>query len=228
MPDAKYNFSGRDYSATFERLLQLLVSDVPELTDLNHSDAGISIIRLVARDSDQLAFYLDEAFAEGYIPTARYKQSLCDLAKLTGYPPKLASAASTTLTLTRINGVSGDISIPKWSSFSRTDGQSYVTLANYTLLAANETIDVEVYEGVHIQEVVSEGEWVQPDLSGLWKYNLGADVADGSVFGRNKSLSGVPSIPITISSLNSTRISTTETLIRFSSFSEVLVSRLRI
>lgn len=181
MPDSQYDFAGRDYAATLERLMTILRSEVPELTDLNHSDAGISILRLVARDSDQLAFYLDEAFAEGYINTARYKQSLVDLAKLVGYPPKLAAAASTTLTLTRKDGVTGDISISKWSSFSRTDGKTYVTLAAYTMLAASDTIDVEVFEGVHVQDTVSPGEWVQPDLSGLWKYNLGAGVAYGSV-----------------------------------------------
>lgn len=181
MADSQYNFAGRDYTATLERLISILQSDVPELTDLNYSDAGMSILRLVARDSDQLAFYLDEAFSEGYLPTARYKQSLCDLAKLVDYPPKLASAAQTTLTLDRISGMTGDVSIPKWSSFSRSDGLTYVTMSSYTMLAAEDTIDVEVYQGVHAQEIISTGDWEQPDLSGLWKFNLGAGVASGTV-----------------------------------------------
>lgn len=179
--DVYHNYSGRDYTAAFERLLNRLRTEVPELTDLNHSDAGVSLIRLLARESDQLAFYLDEAFNEGFINTARYKQSLVDLGKLVGYPPKLASPASVTLTLTRTDGVTGDIPIPQYAAFSRSDGKTYLVQEAATLLAAENTVDLVALEGSLVELTVETGEFQTIDFSGLAKYNLGKDVAANTV-----------------------------------------------
>lgn len=170
------DFAGRDYTATFERLLALLQTEVPLLTDLNHSDAGISLLRLLARESDQLAFYLDEAFQEGFIELCRYKQSLLDLAKLVGYPPKLAATASVTLTLTRASGT-GDIPIPQYSAFSRSDGITYLTTEAVTLLDGNDTITVEAQEGTLVELTLETDDFDVVDRSESYKYNLGAGVA---------------------------------------------------
>jgi hypothetical protein len=100
MPNINLDYSGRDYTANFEWLLTLLQNDVPELTDFNHSDAGISLIRLLCSETDQLGFYLDEVFGEGYVTSAKFMQSLIDLGHLVDCPPKLMSPARTTLRLT--------------------------------------------------------------------------------------------------------------------------------
>jgi hypothetical protein len=181
MDNPYIDFSGRDYTATFERLLSLLRQEVPELTDLNHSDAGISLIRLVARDSDQLAFYLDQAFAEGFVSTAKYKQSLLDLAHLTGYYPPLSSAASVTLTATRKTGETGDIDIPKYASFSTAGGVNFVTLQDYTLPSGTSTIDIEVVQGTHETMDLLPADFSYVDRSGFLKCNLGTRIADGTM-----------------------------------------------
>jgi hypothetical protein len=179
--DAPYlDFSGRDYTATFERLISILRSEVPELTDLNHSDAGISLIRLVARDSDQLAFYLDHAFAEGYIISARYKQSLLDLAHLTGYYPPLSAAASVTLTATRDEGV-GAITIPKYSQFRTAGGIRFTTLEEYTMPNGINTLPIEAFQGDPVSVDLLTGDFEFTDESSYLKTNLGVRVADGTV-----------------------------------------------
>lgn len=184
MVDLYRNFTGRDFSAGFERLLTLLrdpVDGVPELTDLNHSDAGVSLLRLEAREVDQLMFYLDEAFQEGYVGLAKYKQSLCDLAKLVGYPPKLASSATDTITVTRVPGELADVSIPKYTAFTRSDGKSYLATQDYILPAGTDTLNVEVIEGALVELSIPPSEFALVDRSGHPKYNLGANVAFGTV-----------------------------------------------
>lgn len=181
---ATYNytdFSSRDFTAHLERLLGLLKTELPEYTDMNQSDAGTILMGLLARESDQLHFYLDQAFAEGFINTARYKQSLIDLGALVGYGPKLASPASTTLKVTRLDGVTSDVQIPQYASFSRADGTTYVTTSTVTLASGVEYVDVTVLEGELVELTVDPDDIGTVDNSGLHKYNLGKDVADASV-----------------------------------------------
>ena len=96
------DYSGRDFTAGLERALTRLRQDCPELTDLNPSDAGVSIIRNTERDVDLINLYLDLAFAENFVRTAKFKQSIIELAYLVGVSPKLASAAMTLLRISRV------------------------------------------------------------------------------------------------------------------------------
>ena len=181
MTDQYYDFSGRDYAAAYQRLLDILREEVPELSDLNHSDAGVSLIRLDARTADQLAFYLDEAFNEGFITLARYKQSLIDLAMLTGYPPKLASAASTTITLGRFEGYEGYVHIPAQTIFTRGDGLGYVTQNAVQIKDVENSVTVDVLQGELVTLTIKPEEFAVTDLSGFPKVNIGRSVAAGTV-----------------------------------------------
>lgn len=144
------DFTKRDYTSNFERLLSLLTAEVPELTDRNHSDAGISILRLLARQTDMLSFYIDEAFIEGYVATARFKQSLIDLGTLVDCRPKLASPAATTLLVTRLPLLPGFeeevIAIPAGTVFSREDGTQYINMSNESIPIGTNSISFSVLQ----------------------------------------------------------------------------------
>lgn len=175
------DYSQRDFTASLERLLGLLQQELPEYTDQNQSDVGTVLMGLLARESDQLQFYLDQAFAEGFIDTARYKQSLIDLANLVGYGPKLASAASTTLRISRKEDVTDVITVPQYSAFSRVDGITYLNTSAVTMASGVEYVDVNVLEGEPVTLTVDPDEITTVDKSGHQKYNLGKDVATDSV-----------------------------------------------
>jgi hypothetical protein len=175
------DFSGRDYTANFERLLTILGQEVPELTDFNHSDAGISIIRLLCRETDMLSFYIDEVFAESFLYTARYKQSIIDIIKALDLYPKMANAASAvvTLELTPYGITLGNpVTIPKYTPVSRLDGVSYLTLAPVVLNPTHTSEEVPVIQGaLQTQTLQANAFTTSFDVSGKPKYNLGANVA---------------------------------------------------
>jgi uncharacterized phage protein gp47/JayE len=180
MPEIYTDFSGRDYTATLEWLYSILRQDVPELTDFNHSDPGIALTRLVGRALDQSNFYIDEVFAEGYKDSARFKQSLINIAKTVDILPKIASAASTELVITRTPEAfyrTMEISIPKGTAFYRSDSVPYVCIEDYTIPVGTDSITIEVYQGVYQTRTITETDLESVDLSGHVKYNLGTNVA---------------------------------------------------
>ena len=178
---AQYNFSGRDFSAEFERLLAILKVELPEYTDWNHSDAGIVLIRLLARETDLLNDYLDRVFAEGFIDTAWFRKSLIDLGMLVGYLPNLASAATVTLTLTRIDGAEGDIIIPQYSEFTRSDGMGYLTTEAVTIDSLEDSVSVGAKQGAIITNTYSIDEFTIDTKTGQYILDLGANVATGTI-----------------------------------------------
>lgn len=156
MSDITLNFSGRDFTTEYERLLTLLRQQLPTYTDLNYSDPGMVLISLLARETDQLNYYIDRVAQEGFLRTAVFKQSVIELGRLVDYLPTLASPAYTTLRLTRIQGVTGSITIPKYTSFERTDGVAYTTTEEVTLASGESYADVYAVQGsVHTEEVTT-------------------------------------------------------------------------
>ena len=184
MANINLDFSVRDFTSNFEWLLSLLRDQVPELTDLNHSDAGISLIRLLCSETDQLGFYLDEVFGEGYITSAKYKQSLVDLGHLVDCLPKLASPARTTIRLTRYNDTYFNqqiIHIPIYSEFTRSDGITYVCMSEYNIPVGTAHIDIPVIQGKITRIHLDPNDFIQIDNTKYNKYNLGANVAANCV-----------------------------------------------
>jgi hypothetical protein len=174
-------FSGRDFSAEFERLLTILRQELPLLSDLNHSDAGVALIRLVAREGDMLSFMTDRVFEEGYIDSARFRQSLVDLARTVGYLPEIYSPASTSVTLTRLAGVTGAIPIPIHSSFFRGDDTEYLTVSGVTMSSGVNSVEIDAIQGTVVNATVSPSEFEITDRSEQPRYNLGTGIAYGSL-----------------------------------------------
>jgi len=183
MPNIYTDFTKRDYTANFERLLSILSQEVPELSDRNHSDAGISLIRLLARQTDMLSFYIDEAFAEGFVQTAKFKQSLVDLGTLVDCRLKLSSPAATTITVVRkelpIEVGEASITIPAGSQFTRVDGLVYINLEAITLPIGTQSATFDVLQMVTHTLNLTNSDF---EYYGPYKrlcYNLGTGVVGG-------------------------------------------------
>jgi hypothetical protein len=178
------DYSGRDFTAGLERSLTRLRQDCPELTDLNPSDAGVSIIRNTERDVDLLNLYLDLAFAENFVRTAKFKQSIIELAYLVGVAPKLSSAAMTLLRITRVvqpGNTKEQITIPKYTAFQRSDGLVYLTMGSVFIPASSDYVDVAAWQGELVTLEIKPEDLQNFDLSGYPKFNLGRNVAARSV-----------------------------------------------
>lgn len=176
-----YNFSGRDFTAEYERLLALLRVELPTYTDFNHSDVGIILLRLVSRETDQLNYYIDRVFQEGFISTAVFKQSLIELGKLVGYTPTLASPAATTMRLSRIEGVTSRVVIPEHTIFSKADGIEYITIEPVAIEKNHTYVDVTAIQGKVHNVTITLADLVTNDWTPNLRYNLGTNVVSSTV-----------------------------------------------
>lgn len=180
--DRALDFTGRDFSAELERITALLAAEVPEYTDLNHSDLGIVFGRLLGRETDQENAYIDSAAAEGFLEWAEFKQHLIDLGRLVDYLPTLASAASTRLQFTRVEGSGTDlVSIPKYTAFSRSDGLSYLTAEAVSIPSDQTSVQVNAIQGEVVTASLETTDFDVIDWSGRPRYSLGVNVAAGTM-----------------------------------------------
>lgn len=184
MPAQPFNFTGRDLTAEYERLLAFLKAELPEYTDWNHSDAGIVILRLLARETDQLNNFIDFVGGEGFVPTAQFRSSLIKIGRTVDYLPTLAAAASTRLRLTRRPGVTEAISVPQWSEFNRADGTTYLTTAAVTVpgsagVPAGDHVDVNAVQGIMVERTFDATDFKITDWTKHPRVNLGKSVAGG-------------------------------------------------
>lgn len=147
------------------------------MTDLNHSNVGVAMIRLLASESDFLSFYIDWVFNSLSVDTATFRQSLINIGKALDTLPKLASAATTEITVTRAEDVTGDITIPKYSRFERLDGVGYLTNSDIILLDGEESVSIPVTQGDLVEIVLDLSDFNVVDYSKRLKYNLGSNVA---------------------------------------------------
>jgi hypothetical protein len=172
MTSTALNFTGRDFTTEYERLITLLREQLPEYTDLNHSDVGMVLLALCARETDHLNYFIDRAAQEGFLRTLVFKQSVIELGRLVDYLPTLASPASTTLRLSRATGVTGHISIPVYSMFTRSDGLPYTTIADVSISSSASNTTAIALQGVVTEEVVATTSFSNNEWSGQRRYRL--------------------------------------------------------
>ena len=181
------NFTSRDFASIYEWLISILREECSEYTDLNASDAGISLIRLFARVSDSLSLYIDEAFAESFINSAKFKQSLIDIARSLDLMPKLPNAAVTTMGLTRKSALIGNVGdtgvilLPQYTVVSKADGISYLLNEAVTMQTTDTYKEVMVTQGERISVTLTSADFTQDLNTGRWFYNMGVGVAADSV-----------------------------------------------
>ncbi len=174
-------YSGRDFTAEFERLLALLRQIAPEITDQNYAEFSNALVRLVASVSDLHNAYIDQAAQESFSEWARFKRSQINIFRAVGYMPGLASSASTRLRLARLSGVTEAIIIPRWTAFGRLDGMEYLTTEAVVIPMGVESVEVDSLQGIAVTRTIQPEEFTIIDWSRRPKVNIGANICAGSV-----------------------------------------------
>ena len=188
MPSLQTSFTARDYTNLFEWLMTIKATEVPELTDANYSDAGNSIIRLIAHAVDNCEFYVDQAFSESFIATAQFKQSLIDIARTVDLLPTLPVAASTTIRVTRIKAGIGNVKdsngrptaaifIPQHTQCTSTDGTIFTLMTPVNFSETDTYKDVPARQGVWNSLTLYSNSFTVDLNTGRYQYNLGPNVS---------------------------------------------------
>lgn len=106
------DYTDKDLASIRARLYALVGSVFPEWTDQNVANFGNVLVELYAFVGDLLTFYQDRQAAESRIATATQRRSLLGLAKLIGFAPPGATAATADVTFSLPAAVAGDVPIP--------------------------------------------------------------------------------------------------------------------
>jgi hypothetical protein len=79
------NYLAKDY-ATFRRLmLDRMAATIPEWTERNASDLGVTLVESLAHAADQASYFQDAVHTEAFFGRARLRQSVLRHARLLGY-----------------------------------------------------------------------------------------------------------------------------------------------
>ena len=170
------SYSGRDFTAEFERLMALLREIAPEITDQNYAEFSNALLRLIASASDLHNSYIDQAAQEAFSEWAKFKRSQINIFRQVGYMPGLASSASTPLSLTRLPDTTGDITIPRWTAFGRRDGVEYLTVEQVVILDGSESVEIDALQGIAVTRTIQPEEFGIIDWSRRPKVNIGANI----------------------------------------------------
>ena len=85
------------------------LAPLARLSTRDPSDPSIALLDAWATVADVLSFYQERIANEGYLPTARQRRSVLELARLIGYRPRSGVAASVKLAFTVAGGFDGTI-----------------------------------------------------------------------------------------------------------------------
>lgn len=110
---ANVDYTTKDFDALRTRLFQLIRSVFPEWTDDSVANFGNLLVELFAFVGDVLLYYMDNQARESRVVTARLRKSLIGLAKLVGYKPAGATAATVDVVLTFTPPPTGTLTIPR-------------------------------------------------------------------------------------------------------------------
>lgn len=119
------DYTSRDYAAIRDEMIALIPAFLPEWTNTDASDFGITLIELFAYMGDSLNYYIDRAANEGFINTATQRSSVLAIASLLGYTPSTGTPA--TVTLTFQNSTASDIVVPALTQVATTTTVNGVT-----------------------------------------------------------------------------------------------------
>lgn len=106
------DYTDKDFDSVLLRLQNLVRSAFPEWTDFSVANFGNLLLQLYAFVADLLFYYMDSQARESRITTAVQRKNLLALAKLLGYKPKGAQAATATETFTLAAPPVGNVTIP--------------------------------------------------------------------------------------------------------------------
>lgn len=133
---ASVDYTDKDFDSLRARLINLVRGVFPDWTDFNVSNFGNVMLELFAFVGDVLLFYQDNQARESRITTAQLRRSMLGLAKLLGYVPSGAAAATAELTITLGAPPVGSVTIELGDTFRTleiTDPTVFQALSDVTI-----------------------------------------------------------------------------------------------
>lgn len=88
------DYTARDYDTIRSEMLALASTLLPEWTDREPADMGVTIVEAMAYVADILSYSIDRVQNESYLASAQTRESVVDLLRLIGYELSPASPAS--------------------------------------------------------------------------------------------------------------------------------------
>ena len=85
IPTPKINYLAKDYASFRRLILDRLATTMPNWRESHAADTGMAIVELMAYVGDRLSYHQDAVATEGYIETARRRESVRRLARLVDY-----------------------------------------------------------------------------------------------------------------------------------------------
>lgn len=149
------DYTSRDFDSIVTDLINKIPFFLPEWTDHNPSDPGITLLELFAYVGDGLHYYIDRAANEGFIDTAVKRESVIALLKLIDYIPASAVPASVDLTFSIQSVLPGPLLIPKGTQVqtaSVSDPVFFETDADLTIPSGQLSGTVGATEGQSFDE----------------------------------------------------------------------------
>jgi hypothetical protein len=160
------DYTSRDYTSILSDMTTLIPNFSPDWTNRDPADFGMALLELFSYMGDILNYYIDRAANEAVLSSATQRQSVLNIARLIGYTPTDAKAA--TVTLTFQNATANPIDLPALTQVA-------------TSLVANATTAQVVYEtdtavtvpaktgGVNgtVTVTASQGETIADEIVGI-------------------------------------------------------------
>jgi len=108
----------RDYEGFRRLMLDRMAVTVPDWTERNPADLGVTLVEALADAADRASWFQDAVATEAYLGTSRLRQSLRRHARLLGYKPNEGSNARVAIAVTAsANHLSGGPAIAKGTRF---------------------------------------------------------------------------------------------------------------
>lgn len=79
------NYLARDYASFRQLMLDRMAATIPEWTERNAADLGITLIEALAHAADQASWFQDAVHTEAFLGRARLRESVLRHARLLGY-----------------------------------------------------------------------------------------------------------------------------------------------
>lgn len=153
---ARISRAAKDYESIRQELIERIPTITDRWTDFNQSDLGMTLLELFCGVADMLAFYLDNQANEAYLPTARQRQNVINLAYLVNYRLDRPIAATTTLYFSLLEALAYHVSIPRGSrcrASTENGNVDFVTAETLTIPSGSTSGTVGAVQGAPVQEV---------------------------------------------------------------------------
>jgi hypothetical protein len=149
MPQQPLGYTNYDFNALTTSLEQRLAA-APNSAwkDMYESGTGQMLIELFAAIGTLVLYYIERRAEESYIQTAQNISSVINLVRLIGYTPRRAVSSTGSLTFTIAAPHVNDITIPKYTSLSSTNGYNFLTANEVTFHYPSVTATIGGIQGI--------------------------------------------------------------------------------